>query len=59
MNVIVNLDGNKTINPNYEPTPRNLVQVKDFYLDLMAKQEIKGFVIRYDNGDVFAMGEVL
>lgn len=59
MNVIVNLDGNKTINPNYEPTSRNLVQVKDFYLDLMAKQEIKGFVIRYDNGDVFSMGEVL
>ncbi len=54
MNVVVLLNDGKTINPIYEPTTRNLQLVKDFYLDLFAKQEISSFTITYDNGDVFS-----
>ncbi len=55
MNVAVILNDGKTINPVYEPTPRNLVMVKEFYLDLFGKQEISAFTITYDNGEQFGM----
>lgn len=58
MNVLVTLNDGKTINPIYEPTTRNLQLVKDFYLDLLDKQEIYHFSITYDNGDVFALGRL-
>lgn len=58
MNVLVTLNDGKTINPNYEPTTRNLQLVKDFYLDLLDKNEIYHFSITYDNGDVFAQGRL-
>lgn len=59
MNVLVMNNDGKTINPVFEPTPTNLVHVKQFYVDLFAKGEIAGYVIRYDNGDIVAEGQVL
>ncbi len=58
MNVVVTFNDGKTINPIFEPTPRNLVAVKEFYLDLLNKNEIYHFSITYDNGDVFAQGRL-
>jgi hypothetical protein len=59
MNIVVNLNDGKTINPIFEPTERNLVEVKKFYTYQHEVKSIKGFVIRYDNGEVFSMGQVL
>lgn len=59
MNVVVNLVDQQTLNATFEPTERNLVLVKDFYVDLYTMDQIRGFVITYDNGEVFAMGEVI
>ncbi len=55
MNVVVALNDGKTINPNFEPTERNLVLVKQFYVDKFNEGEISAFTITYDNGDTFAM----
>lgn len=58
MNVLVTLNSGETINPNYEPTARNLVEVKQFYIDKVDNNEIYHFSITYDNGDVFAQGRI-
>lgn len=58
MNVVVTLNDGKTINPIFEPTPRNLESVKAFYIDLVEKNEIYHFSITYDNGEVLAMGRL-
>jgi hypothetical protein len=58
MNVLVTFNDGNTINPVFEPTTRNLQLVKDFYLDLLDKNEIYHFSITYDNGDVFAQGRL-
>ncbi len=58
MNVLVTFNDGNTINPVFEPTTRNLQLVKDFYLDLLEKNEIYHFSITYDNGDVFAQGRL-
>ena len=55
MNVLVKNNEGKTINPVFEPTPRNLVEVKQFYVDLLNKGEIDSFLITYDNGETFGM----
>lgn len=59
MNVLVTNNDGKTINPVFEPTPTNLVQVTQFYKDLFANGEIAGYVINFDNGDVLAEGQVI
>ncbi len=58
MNVLVTFNDGNTINPVFEPTSRNLQLVKEFYLDLLEKNEIYHFSITYDNGDVFAQGRL-
>jgi hypothetical protein len=58
MNVVVTFNDGNTINPIFEPTTRNLEIVKNFYLDLLGKNEIYHFSITYDNGEVFAMGRL-
>lgn len=58
MNVVVTFNDGNTINPIFEPTTRNLDIVKNFYLDLLDKNEIYHFSITYDNGDVFAQGRL-
>jgi hypothetical protein len=55
MNILVKLTNGNVINPNFEPTPLNLVNVKAFYVDLFEKHEIEAFTITYDNGDTFGM----
>ena len=55
MNILVKLTNGSTINPNFEPTPRNLVNVKQFYVDLFNAGEIDAFTITYDNGETFSM----
>jgi len=57
MNVTVqHLDGSK-IHPSY--SPEHSATVMAFYSDLVAKGSISGYVIRFDNGDVMAEGNVL
>lgn len=58
MNVLVTLNNGETINPVFEPTARNLVEVKQFYVDKVDNNEIYHFSITYDNGDVFAKGRL-
>ncbi len=58
MNVLVTFNDGNTINPIFEPTTRNLEIVKNFYLDLLEKNDIYHFSITYDNGDVFAKGRL-
>ena len=58
MNVVVTFNDGKTINPIFEPNPFNLDYVKNFYIDLVEKNEIYHFSITYDNGDVFALGRL-
>ena len=55
MNILVTNNSGHTINPVFEPTPRNLVEVKQFYVDLFNKGEIDSFLITYDNGETFGM----
>ena len=55
MNVLVMNNDGKTINPVFEPTPTNLVHVKQFYVDLFNNGEISSFTITYDNGEVYGM----
>ena len=57
MKITVNLLDGKQIHPIYAPEHKDTVT--KFYADLMAKNEIKGYVILFDNGDVMAQGEVL
>ena len=55
MNVVVANNNGETINPVYEPTPTNLVEVKKFYVDLFNNGEISSFTITYDNGEIYGM----
>ena len=55
MNVVVKSIHGTTINPVFEPTATNLVEVKKFYVDLFNKGEIDAFLITYDNGETFGM----
>lgn len=55
MNVLVMNNDGKTINPIFEPTPNNLVNVKKFYVDLFNNKEIASFTITYDNGEIYGM----
>ena len=52
--VVVNNDG-KSLNPVFEPTATNLVEVKKFYVDLFNNGEISAFSITYDDGTTFGM----
>lgn len=57
MNVTVQqLDGSK-IYPSY--SPEHATEAKAFYANLVATKKISGYVIRFDNGDVMAEGNVL
>lgn len=55
MNVLVMNNDGKTINPVFEPTATNLVEVKQFYVDLFNNGEISSFTITYDNGEIWGM----
>ena len=57
MNVTVALLDGKQIHPGY--APEHTDTVKAFYADLLTKNEIAGYVIRFDNGEVLAQGQVL
>jgi len=50
------LDGTQ-IHPVYAPD--HTESIKAFYANLFAKNEIAGYVILFDNGDVLAQGQVL
>lgn len=57
MNVSVqNLDGTQ-IYPSYSPEHKDSVMA--FYANLMATKKISGYVIRFDNGESMADGQVL
>ena len=57
MKVTVSLLDGKQIHPGF--APEHSETVKTFYADLFAKNEIAGYVILFDNGDVIAQGQVL
>ncbi len=57
MNVTVQQLDNSKIYPSY--SPEHATQVKAFYSNLVATKAISGYVIRFDNGDVMAEGNVL
>ncbi len=57
MNVVVQQLDNSKIYPSYAPEHKEAV--KSFYSNLVATKKISGYVIRFDNGDVMAEGNVL
>jgi len=57
MNVVVQQLDNSKIYPSYSPEHKD--SVVSFYSNLVATKKISGYVIRFDNGDVMAEGNVL
>jgi hypothetical protein len=57
MNVTVALLSGESIYPVYSPEHKDSVMA--FYANAKAKGEIAGYIIRFDNGNMIAEGQVL
>ncbi len=57
MNVVVQYADGSKIYPSYSPDHKD--SVISFYADVLAKGQIAGYVITFDDGSVKAQGQVL
>lgn len=53
MNVVVNLNDGKNLDLSFDPFHKDTV--KQFYVELFAKSEIRAFNITYNDGTTFGL----